>query len=249
MNKARKSRIGETFTTKEGCCAKIVNYVNNSEVYIIFDNCTTPIKCQYSNLRRGNVKNPYHPSICGVGYLGIGSYTTKTLFYKIWTELLRRCYDEKTQKKNPTYIGCTVCKEWHNFQNFAKWCEENYYEVNNEQMCLDKDILVKGNKIYSSKTCMFVPQRINKLFTKNNVKRGALPIGVSWHKGTKKYVSTCHTLSNKQHLGYYNSPEEAFNTYKQFKECYIKQVAEQYKDKIPKKLYNSLVSYYVETND
>ena len=60
----------------------------------------------------------------------------------------------------------------------GKWIENNYYEIEGETMCLDKDILCKGNKIYSRDTCVFVPQRINSLFTKCDNARGDNPIGV-----------------------------------------------------------------------
>ena len=54
-------------------------------------------------------------------------------------------------------------------------------------MCLDKDILYKGNKEYAPDKCIFVPERINKLFLKNDADRGDLPIGVTYHKN-KKYT-------------------------------------------------------------
>ena len=62
--------------------------------------------------------------------------------------MLRRCYDEKYHQKEPTYIGCTVCDEWRYFLNFEKWYEDNWYDIEGETMCLDKDILVKGNNLY-----------------------------------------------------------------------------------------------------
>lgn len=55
---------------------------------------------------------------------------------------------------------------------------------------LDKDILVKGNKIYSPETCCFVPQEINNLFTKRKSCRGTLPIGVKYIKENKKFSAS-----------------------------------------------------------
>jgi hypothetical protein len=129
----------------------------------------------------------------GVGYLGKGEYKSfengkNTRQYMIWYSMINRCYNEKYHKKLPTYKDCTVSEEWHNFQNFASWYDQNYYEVNGEKMALDKDILIKGNKVYSSETCIFVPQFINSLFTKCNAIRGEFPIGVSWHKHNKKLL-------------------------------------------------------------
>ena len=53
----------------------------------------------------------------------------------------------------------------------------------------------------------------------------------------------------KKTLGYYNTSEEAFLVYKQFKEKYIRQIANEYKDLIPNKLYEALYRYEVEIND
>ena len=170
--------------------------------------------------------------------------------------MFRRCYSEKWHDKEGTYKDCEVCKEWWLFSNFKKWYDENYYQINNEQMSLDKDILHKGNKIYSPENCIFVNQIINNLFTKNNKIRGDLPIGIKRNKWSKKkYVSQLSyydfNLKRKRRktLGYSNSIEELFNKYKQAKEENIKRIADFYKDKIPKKLYNAMYNYEVEITD
>ena len=128
---------------------------------------------------------------------------------------------------------------------------KKFYEVENEKRHLDKDILFKDSKIYSPETCVFVPQRINALFVKSNGTRGDHPIGVYFHKREQKYVAQCRVLERDQQkfLGYFNTPKEAFQRYKEFKEEYIKQVAEEYKDKIPMKLYEAMLKWEVEITD
>lgn len=168
--------------------------------------------------------------------------------------MLNRCYYEKLHEKRPTYIGCTVSEEWHNFQNFAKWYYENYYEIEGEVMCLDKDILCKGNKIYSLETCVFAPQTINLLFVKKQNVRGESPIGTSSTENGK-YRVRCHMInpetskSKGEYLGVYDTQEKAFEAYKYYKEKNIKEVADYYKDKIPQKLYNGMYAYEVEIDD
>lgn len=194
----------------------------------------------------------------GVAYNSKGKYPTKingkrTKCYRTWHDMLRRCYSQKYQEKEPTYKDCEVCEEWLNFQNFAKWFYENYYEIEGEKMGLDKDILHKNNKVYSPSTCIFTPSRINTLFIKNNKNRGELPIGVRYHKDIKKYSSHLSIKRNgksKQvYLGLSNTPEGAFYKYKIEKEKYIKEVANEYKDKIPQKLYDAMMNYKIEESD
>lgn len=124
------------------------------------------------------------------------------------------------------------------------------YEINGETMYLDKDILVKENKIYSPETCVFVPQNINKLFTKRQNDRGKYPIGVSFDKKLNEFRSYCsYGNGNIEYLNLFNTPEEAFQVYKEFKENYIKQIADEYKDKIPKKLYEAMYAWKVDIDD
>ena len=117
-------------------------------------------------------------------------------------------------------------------------------------MALDKDILIKGNKIYSPQTCIFVPKRINTLFTKRQNDRGELPIGLHINNNNK-IVARCNTLNERKYLGSFslNEPFKAFTCYKNFKENYIKQVADEYKDYIPTELYEAMYRYEVEIDD
>jgi hypothetical protein len=202
------------------------------------------------------LKNPYDRTVFNIGYLGEGNYNAKdknnkiTKNYKVWSEMIGRCYDKKHKDKHPTYKDVTCCDEWLNFQNFAQWYDKNYYEIDNETMALDKDILFKGNKIYSPDTCIFVNQRINNLFTKSDKARGNYLIGVSYQKRDNMFQSRCKDENNKsKYLGYFNTEIEAFESYKTNKEIVIKKVAEIYKDKIPYDLYNSMYNYIVEITD
>lgn len=117
------------------------------------------------NIKNGQIKYPYHKSVYGVGYYGHGKYSArtnseKTEEYIKWFSMFVRCYDEKYQEKQPTYIGCSVSEDFHNFQNFAEWYNRNKYECN-YPLELDKDFLYEGNKVYSPSTCCLIPKEIN----------------------------------------------------------------------------------------
>ena len=248
------NRVGEINYNTKGSRMKIIECINARNIVVIFDN-GYKTKTEYSQFKKGQIKNPYDKTIYNVGYIGEGYYKliTHKNIYKHWSSMIRRCYADNKNKFNPTYKDCSVCEEWHNFQNFGKWFDENYYTIENETMALDKDILVKGNKTYSPETCVFVPQRINSLFLKRNKSRGKYPIGTSYNKRDKKYESCCHMYKNNRYtrhaIGNFDTPTEAFNVYKTFKEQYIKQVANEYKEKIPKKLYDAMYRYEVEITD
>lgn len=170
----------------------------------------------------------------------------KTESYKCWRRMIRRCYSPKFRAKHQSYLDCIVCEEWLMFSNFEKWFDKNYVKGYH----LDKDILVKGNKIYSPDTCCFVPRIINNLFIKANKTRGDTPIGVSWHNNN--FYASCRIYgTNRTHLGVYPTPEEAFNAYKEAKESYIKAVAQEYYDRgeITRRVYDALMKYEVEITD
>jgi biotin-(acetyl-CoA carboxylase) ligase len=241
------NRVGEKYTTNEGYGVEIIEYFDKNNCTIKFDNGITLRNKKFSDIKKGSVKNPLHKSILGIGYIGIGIFKPSknrknTKKYSDWINLFQRCYGEN----NPSYKGCSVDERWHNFQNFAKWHKNNY----REGFEVDKDILVKGNKVYSPETCCFVPFNINVLFTKNNISRGLYPIGVNYDKRGKKFVAQINKgVGNQIHLGYFNTPEEAFQTYKVAKELWIKEVADKWKDLISERVYEAMYNYQVEITD
>ena len=166
--------------------------------------------------------------------------------YTHWRNMLVRCFDKKYMRCRPTYSDCTVCQEWLLFSNFKKWFDQFNYE----NYHLDKDILVKGNKHYSPDTCCLVPQEINTLLTKRQGSRGQHPIGVCYIKRSGKYSATLHKMRNV-HLGFFDTPEEAFQAYKSAKEQKVKELATQYfqEGKITQRVYQALMEYQVEITD
>ena len=259
MNRNKMDRTGEKGVNNFGSKMVIVEYRTNRDIDIYFPeyNWTTKNR-EYKEFKNGQIKCPYERRYYGVGYVGEGKYKASenrkhTRTYIIWKNMLRRCYSEKEHKKQPTYIDCKVCEEWHNFQNFARWFNENYYEIEGERMELDKDILFKHNKIYSPETCVFVPETINLLFTKRQNDRGKSVIGTTPKNG--KYIARCSIInlktgkSKQEYLGCYETQEKAFEVYKYYKEKNIKEVADYYKGQIPQKLYNALYEYKAEIDD
>lgn len=194
-------RTGEIGYNNFGSEMIIVRYENKRNIDVYFSEYNWTFKsAKYDSFKKGNIKCPYERRTYGVGYLGEGEYKCKendklTRVYRTWVNMLTRCYNLKYHEKRPTYINCEVSKEFHNFQDFGNWYDDNYYQIEGQRMCLDKDILFKHNKIYSSETCMFVPNTINVLFTKSDSKRGESVIGISPFQG--KYRAECQMINSK----------------------------------------------------
>jgi hypothetical protein len=157
--------------------------------------------------------------------------------YSRWGAMLKRCYSEKFKSENETYTHCSVCNEWLIFSNFAKWFEDNY----SDGYDLDKDIMVKGNKIYSPSTCLFVPKQINSLVQDRQKQRGALPEGVFFHSKNSKYIAQVRIDGKKIHIGSYQCIAEASAAYALAKNKEITRKCEQYPE-FAKYLINHLVS-------
>ncbi len=238
-SRRKSSRINEIKYNRYGEKMTLIAYENAHDVVIEFEN-GYKINTQYVNFELKRLKSPYAKTLFGIGFLGEGEYSPiiNKDIYECWSSMFKRCYGKNKYGK----YNKTVCNEWHNFQNFAKWYDENYYEVGDERIELDKDILVKGNNIYSPETCIFVPQRINSLFIGINDLR-CLPKGVSIKDN--KYMSKVHIGNKSIHLGYFDTPVEAWYQYKLYKELYIKQVADEYKEYIPEKLYNAMYNFEI----
>ena len=252
-------RLGELGISNQGYLMKIIEYKNARNIIVEFqDDYKYTVKTNYCAFRDGIVKNHFHKKTHNFGLIGntstVDCNNKLKTSYRVWASMILRCHDDSFT----AYIGCSICNDWLIYENFEKWYDKNYWECGKEKMQLDKDILIKGNRTYSPNACIFVPQRINTLFVKSNKSRGKYMIGVTFNKRINRFVSQCSYIKVEEKavktnvIGNFSTELEAFNAYKQFKESYIKQVADDYANKypnFPKRLYDAMYNYEVEITD
>ena len=251
------SRIGKERYNKQGCLMKIIEYNGYNDVLVEFqDEYKYKTKVNYNNFKTGAVKNLYYPSVYGVGIIGdiypVGENGKQKKEYKVWQTMLQRCFDPKWRQDNPAYEDVTCSEEWlfypdfydflHSQSNFDKWNLEDGWHI-------DKDIIDKNAKMYCKEFSELVNRRVNALFIKRKSRRGEYPIGV--HKHKNKFAAECNYLDTKKHLGYYDTPEDAFYAYKEYKEALIKRVAdEEYAlGNITERCRDAMYAYEVEITD
>lgn len=188
-----------------------------------------------------------NPVMCGIGYRGSENVDCTSESYIKWHDMINRCYNEKFHERQPQYSGCIVCTEWLNYSNFKVWYDQN--KIPGMSLDLDKDILFKGNKVYSASTVALVPHEINTLFVNGKKDRGDLPVGVHFDKDRGKYRAEMSFMGKPIKLGRFDTAEAAFARYKEYKEDFIKDVAEQYRDEIPYKVYEAMLNWKIEIDD
>lgn len=251
--------INEERLNKNGCPMRIVEYIDNRNIVVEFqDKYKARVNTSYGNFKRGIVRNPYYPTVYGAGISGnkypiiVDGEQSKE--YSIWRSIIGRSFYKKAKDKQPTYKEVICCEEWLLFENFYEWLHKqpNFNKwFNGERWAVDKDILNKGNKVYSPENCCLVPQKVNGLFAKSDAARGDYPIGVA--KVNSGYMARCkNPFTNvMEYLGVYTTPEKAFLAYKKYKEKAIKQMAqEEYdNDNITKECYEAMMNYKVEITD
>ncbi len=166
---ANKQKEGKVFKSKNYGDFVVIEYKTSKEVVIKFLKTSYVTTVSFRELKEGRVKDPYYPSVYGVGYCGVGPYPlsyskkgkkSNTPAYEAWLSRMKSCYGES--KSSHLYVGATVCDEWHNFQNFAKW----YYDQPFSDKFgyhLDKDLTIVGNQVYSPEACKLIPPCINTM--------------------------------------------------------------------------------------
>ena len=252
-NVSYKDCVGKVCKSLNSGDFKILKYNDKTNVEIQFLNTGYETVAQLGHIRNGKVKDPYSPSVYGIGIVGTkyliseGGVLTKE--YMLWKSMLKRCYSDVYKKKNQTYIGCEVSNKFKSYEYFYEWCNKQVgFGV--EGFELDKDLLIKGNKVYSENTCVFLPNEINSLLTKRTALRGEYLIGVCWHKKDKAFIAQVNKNKGKQeYLGSFKTEIEAFNAYKQTKENFIKEQANKWKSHIDERAYLALINYEVHIDD
>lgn len=179
-------------------------------------------------VKKGTPRTP----ICGIGindapyrisYIDEEGKEQRCPFYSRWRSLIQRIADPKIHQRYPTYANCTIEPAWLTFSNFKAWMEKQDWQ----DKALDKDLLVRGNKHYGPKTCVFVPQSLNKLLCLRENSRGEYPLGVSTCTiHGKKYITAfCSFYGKSKNLGYFDTVDAAAEAYKKAKRRYIEELA------------------------
>ena len=248
-----KDCVGKVCKSLNSGDFKIVKYNDSKNVEIQFLKTGYETTAHLATIKNGSIKDPYSPSICGVGIVGtkypinVNSVLTKE--YTLWHSMLKRCYSTTLKKKYPTYIDCECSENFKSYEYFYEWCHKQIGFCN-DGFHLDKDLLIKGNKVYGESTCIFIPKEINQVLVKRDKKRGEHLIGVYWHKKGQAFVAQVNRNKGKQeYLGSFKTELEAFNAYKQAKESFIKEQANKWKDQIDIRAYEALMNYQVNITD
>ena len=253
LNDASKDCVGEVCKSLNSGDFKILKYSGSKDVEIQFLKTGYRKVAEMKEVRSGEIKDPYVPSVFGIGVLGT-KYPSKvngiqTKEYVLWCGMLQRCYSDTYKKKRPTYEGCKCSENFLHYEYFYEWCHKQV-GFSNQGWHLDKDLLTKGNKVYSEDTCVFIPAEINTLLLKSTASRGEHLIGVHWSNTNKAFrARVCKNKGKREYLGSFKTEIEAFNAYKEAKEEFIKEQANKFKSQIDERAYEALMNYQVEITD
>lgn len=239
---------GQIYENKRGCKAEVICYKNSKNVSIRFLDDVGYIKSVGAkDLREGNFKNPFHPSVYGFGSTGVVTEDIKNhpLYKKAcscWRSAIERSYSKKWHKKFPTYQDCTVCEEWLLFTNFFHWfISEKGSDIKDFQ--LDKDLLFRGNRVYSPETCCLVPCILNNVILDNESSKGKYKKGVTFDKRTCVFQAKISVRNKNKTLGVYKDEDSAHKVYLAYKKQVILDLAEEWKSLIREDVYKALINW------
>lgn len=119
--------------------------------------------------------------------------------WRTWLYMLKRV------TTNKSYKDVSICDEWLIFSNFQKG-----YQIHARKgWQLDKDL--KGHKLYSPETCVYLPADINQCLQR--------------HKGVKKedgkWIAEYSRGGTLERIGEYETENEAREAYIKEKKSYL----------------------------
>lgn len=233
----REKLLGSIHPTKSGVDCQIINYVNNREVVVKFlDEFGFEKPASLQAIRSGNVSNPYHRSVQGVGFMGVGVYASTvnwkmTPAYRRWSALVARCYSQELRKEKQYYSEVSMSDDWLNFQNFAKW----YYNQPGHDLGweLDKDLFCETSTYYSEDTCVLLPKELNLVI-----------VGINKFSENCFYHAKAGLYSFKNVIDdktvYFKDRNDCLIQYLDVKANRIQSLADKWLGKIPHRAYKRL---------
>ena len=211
---------------RENLTSKLVYYLNKNCVVVEFNETHNLVQKSYTAFKRNEIYDPLRETKHG-GILGYASYSTiyKDI-YTVWTSLLARAYTHESGGKS--YSDTSLSKDWLYFPNFLNWylSQCNYTQdiitilvQNSEELQLDKDILIKGNREYSSTACCLVPKQINNLI-KHRTKSSYYPLGLDLHSNCIRATITKNNTPNNRCTCNFKTFESSSSVYYDIAKAY-----------------------------
>ncbi|AZF87738.1 hypothetical protein CPT_Mydo_163 [Proteus phage Mydo] len=148
------------------------------------------------------------------------------IYYSRWKDILKRCYSDKFLSKNPSYYGCSVCKEWLTFSKFKAWLEDNSFSGTE---VIDKDLIFRGNKVYGPQSCTLIDSYLNSFMALGGRDKN-LPHGVGLQSGNciKRYTAKISHEGKMKYIGSYLTSHEAHRAWQEQKAKIALLVSEKY---------------------
>ena len=249
---AKEKYEGAVFKTNNYGDVEVTEYIDSHNITVKFLNTGAIKNTTASALTTGILKDSEVHDTHKYGVMDIPKSVGRggrcDPLYKKWNGMMQRCYNPKNKINNPAYEACTSSETFRHFSKFKSWY---YSQIGCEQegWHLDKDILIKGNKVYSEDTCCIVPPEINVALANNKSVRGSFPQGVIYNSTKTRYRARIQRGDKWESLGTYDTPEEAFYAYKPVKEAHIKSLAEKWKGKVDPRVYEALMNWEVDITD
>lgn len=100
--------------------------------------------------------------ILGVGYSSVPltNEDKNTVSYKMWMEMMHKCYSQSDYRKNRNKKNYECCNSWLDYQKFLKWFNNNYKELQGVSMLLTNCIISQSNVTFNPNNCAIVPKEI-----------------------------------------------------------------------------------------
>ena len=150
-----------------GCNSVLIQFIKTGYKTVTSREC----------IKKGEIKDRYKRSLCGVGYSGnsyskdivdfFGEYHRKWI--GIWVSMINRCYNDTNYYKTaPYYDDIFVDEEFHSCENFLRWVMKNlrYNKSYLSLLNIDKDYY--NSNCYSPETCTLLTPSENKCLTNND---------------------------------------------------------------------------------
>jgi hypothetical protein len=149
-----------------------------------------------SDAQRLNQSLGQRRHVCGIGvndadYLVFIKGKWICPFYRVWSDMIGRCYTNKPSGRQKSHYGVSVCEDWLLFSRFKAWMEAQDWDGK----VIDKDLIGDGTE-YSPVNCLFIDGHLNSFLQRPinhpfgvSIRRNGMIVG----RGKSGYLGTFTT--------------------------------------------------------